>query len=174
MNGLHALLEELLQIMELELVSYRRLHELLQAAQQLIVSCQAETLAERLVDQEQILVSLHDLDRHRAARVEAIAERLGLPAEEHTTTGLAAHLAPAYAERMRGMARELLPMVEAIQRTNDDNRFLLRNSCAFLEATVKEIARLRAPRTAGLYGRGGHMKTNEQHLASALSINRQA
>lgn len=159
--------------MELELVSYRRLHELLQAAQQLIVGCKAEALAERMVAQEELLVNLHDLDRHRAARVDAVAERLGLSPEEHTTTGLAAHLAPAYGDRMRDMARELLPLLEDVQRTNTDNRFLLQNSCDFLEATVKELARLRAPRTAGLYGRGGHMKTDEQHLA-ALSFNRQA
>lgn len=160
--------------MEFELVSYRRLHELLQAAQQRIIDCKAEALAEGMVAQEELLAGLHGLDRGRVARVDAIAERLGLSPEERTTTGLAAHLAPAYADRMRAMARELLPLVEAIQRTNDDNRFLLRSSCAFLEATVKELARLRAPRNAGLYGRGGHMKTNEQHLASALSINRQA
>lgn len=159
--------------MELELDSYRRLHELLQAAQQLIVGCKAEALAERMVAQEELLANLHELDRHRAARVDAIAERLGLSPEERTTTGLAAHLAPAYGDRMRGMARELLPLLETIQRTNDDNRFLLQSSCAFLEATVKELARLRAPRTPGLYGRGGHMKKDEQHLA-ALSFNRQA
>lgn len=158
--------------MELELVCYKGLHELLQAAQQLIIGCQAEALAERMVAQEELLVQLHDLDRHRAGRVDAIAERLGVPPEERTTTGLAAHLAPAYGDRMRAMARELLAVLEEVGRTNTDNRFLLQNSCAFLEATVRQVAKLRAPRSAGLYGRGG-MKANGQQ-APTLSFTRQA
>lgn len=170
---MHALLEELLRILEQELASYRCLRELLQVAQRLIIACDSEELARQMGVQEELLASLSALDRDRATRVDAVSERLGLPPEERTTTGLAAHLAPVYGDRMRSVARELIPLLTEIGQISDDNRFLLENSRSFLEATLRQLMKLRAPRPAGIYGRGGTMKVNEQHVP-ALSVNRQA
>lgn len=171
---MHAWLEELLHILEQELAAYRCLHDLLLGAQQLIIECRSEELAAQTVLQERLQMGLRDLDRERVARVTALAERLGLPAEEHTAVGLAGHLAQPYAGRMRAHAAELGVLLEKIHRINDDNRFHLYNACAFLEASLRIIAAARAPRHPGLYGRAGMVMQGGGRQAATVSVNRKA
>lgn len=171
---MHALLEELLQILEQELASYRCLHEMMQEARALIIACRAEELAEQTALQEQLQAALRDLDRTRAARVAALGARLGLPSEEHTTSALAAHLPEPYAGRMRALSAEMGALLARIHRVNDDNRFHLFNACAFLEASLRIIAAARAPRNAGLYGRRGMVTQGGGRQAATVSVNRQA
>ncbi len=170
---MHALLEELLQILDQELEAYHRLHAMLETVQQLIIECRAEALGEQVAFQEELKAYLTLLDAERAARVDMLGERLGLPTEARTTSGLAAHLEEPYGSRVRAVAAKLRPLLERIRTLNEENRFHLAASCAFMETSLRILAAARAPRTAKLYGRGGCLRGDERRGA-AVTVNRTA
>lgn len=170
---MHAQLEELLAILDQELASYRLLYDLLGQGQRLILECRAEELGQQTTIQEELLASLRLLDRERTTRVDDLGERLGLPPEERTTTGLAAYMAPAYGERMLAVARALVPLLEKINHLNAENAFHLQHSCEYLELSLHMIASARAPKNPQLYGRKGMVDAYGRGPAT-VSVNRTA
>jgi flagellar biosynthesis/type III secretory pathway chaperone len=169
----HAQLEELLAILDQELAYYRCLYDLLRESQRLILECRAEELGKATAIQEDLLATLRMLERERTYRVDDLGERLGLPPDERTTTGLAAYMAPAYGERMLSVARELLPLLERIGHLNAENAFHLQHSCEYLELSLHMIASARAPKNPQLYGRKGMVNAYGRGPAT-VSVNRTA
>lgn len=168
-----AILEELLQLLDQELDSYRRLLEVLTQAQRLIIECRADELGVQMELQEGLLVALRDLDRDRATRVMQLAERLEVPDDDRTVSRMAQYLAEPYGARLRTIASQLRPLLEDIRVVNAENHFHLRGACGYMETTLKAIADARAPKTPGLYGQRGNMQ-GAKRATSAVSLNRQA
>jgi hypothetical protein len=167
-----AILEELLQLLDMELDSYRCLLDVLTQAQRLIIECRADELGVQMELQEKLLVALRDLDRDRATRVMQLAERLEVPDDDRTVSRMAQYLAEPYGGRLRAVASDLKPLLESIRVVNAENHFHLRGACGYMETTLKAIAEARAPKSAGLYGQRGHV--GAKRSAAALSVNRQA
>jgi hypothetical protein len=130
----------LLEHLERQLASARRLLQIVLAQGEAIRLQDVETVLARLGDVQAEMVKRVQLERERDAVLAQAAGSLAMPAAEITLEALMAMLPAADAERARSLSAELRGTLSEVSRVHAQNRILIRQELAFLDHLMRVLS----------------------------------
>jgi hypothetical protein len=131
---------ELIEHLERQLESSRRLLGIVLAQSDAIRAQDVEAVLARLGDVQAEMVKRMQLERERDALLVQAGASLGLPVDQLTLDDLMVLLPEPEAQRAREQSAELKGLLAETQRVHGQNRVLVRQELAFLDHLMRVLS----------------------------------
>ena len=146
-----SLMDDLTQVLENETVEYKKLVELSEGLKEALIESDVPSVERLTAAQEEVSNGIQSLETQRARVMNDIAVVLNKKPEELKVSMLEESLAgqPALQERLAAVRTELKQTMDELERVNQTNQVLLRQSMELLEFDLNLFRSMRqAPETA--------------------------
>jgi flagellar biosynthesis/type III secretory pathway chaperone len=131
---------ELLDHLDQQLASARRLLQIVLAQGEAIREQDVETVLARLGDVQAEMVKRVQLERERDALLARAAAELSISPDDVTLDALLAHLGQHEADRARQVSAELRGTLSEVARVHAQNRILIRQELSFLDHLMRVLS----------------------------------
>jgi FlgN protein len=141
----------LVEHLERQLASSRRLLVAVTAQREAIKAQDVETVLARLSDVQQEMVKRMQLERERDALLGTASAALGIPADKITLESVLRLVAEPDRARARDLSSELRTCLAEVARVHGQNRVMIRQELSFLD----HLMRVLSGTPQGAYSPGG-------------------
>ena len=154
------LLDKLLGSLEKASELYQSLFRVLQNEKDAVVGLNLQQLNEACKAKDNLLLKLRILDEQREQIMERVAAELGRSPQGLTITELSLLVDEPYAERLRERSADLLALIQALQDTTQQNKFLMSHSMQLIQGSYNLLNNLMVANP--VYYRSGNVQNNAQ------------
>jgi flagellar biosynthesis/type III secretory pathway chaperone len=154
------LLDKLLGSLEKASELYQSLFRVLQNEKNAVVGLNLQQLNEACKAKDNLLLKLRILEEQREQIMDRIVAELGRSPQELTITELSLLVDEPYAERLRARSADLLALIQDLQDTTQQNKFLMSHSMQLMQGSYNLLNNLMAANP--VYYRSGNVQNNAQ------------
>lgn len=156
-SSIEQLLDQLIDVLDRMLKTYRALTEEVRLESEAIRSSDTQRLEAAVLQKEALLRDAYQLENHRLQIISAIAFELRLKPTETTLESLILHFEPTEtvrAKRLRSLKTALRFMIDRARSLNQENEGIVLGTLSHIEQMKRNILGESEP-TAASYGQKG-------------------
>jgi flagellar biosynthesis/type III secretory pathway chaperone len=154
------LLDKLLGSLEQATELYQSLFRVLQNEKDAVVGLNLQQLNEACKAKDNLLLKLRILEERREQIMARVAAEFGRSPQRLTITELSLLVDKSYAERLRQCSSDLVALIQALQDTSRQNKFLMSHSVQLIQGSYNLLNNLMAANP--VYYSSGNVQNNAQ------------
>jgi flagellar biosynthesis/type III secretory pathway chaperone len=154
------LLDKLLGSLEQATELYQSLSRVLQNEKDAVVGLNLQQLNEACKAKDNLLLKLRILEEQREQIMDRVAAVLGRSPQSLTITELSLLVNKSYADRLRQCSSDLVALIQTLQDTTRQNKFLMSHSMQLIQGSYNLLNNLMAANP--VYYSSGSVQNNAQ------------
>ena len=154
------LLDKLLGSLEQATELYQSLFRVLQNEKDAVVGLNLQQLNEACKAKDNLLLKLRILEERREQIMARVAAEFGRSPQRLTITELSLLVDKSYAERLRQCSSDLVALIQTLQDTSRQNKFLMSHSMQLIQGSYNLLNNLMAANP--VYYSSGNVQNNAQ------------
>ena len=153
-------IHKLVILLEKEASLYQKLLSLIYDERSALIESDLEKLNAAGKEKENLYLKLRILDEQCSQLLSQLARKVGCPKTELTVTRLSEVLSAPYAERLTDCSRNLVSLLERVQKANRHNRGLFSHSMELIRGSFNMFKNLLA--SGPIYYRNGDIQRSNR------------